>query len=148
MAKQRKKFKDTKVGQFITKKLPSIAEDLLPEKGVLGIVKNLIDTDPDLTPEEKAQMHAEAVEFYNLEVADRDSARKREVEMAKAGRKDIMFKVTGIVGLCVFMYIVYAITMMEIPSENKEVWIHLIGVVEGIVISIFAYYFGSSKDKH
>ena len=147
MAKQRKKFKDTKVGAFLTKKLPSLAQDLLPEKGVLGIVKNLIDTDPDLTAEEKAQMHAEAVEFYNLEVADRDSARKREIEVAKTGKKDYMFTVAGLVGLGIFMYIVFAITQMEIPADNKEVWIHLIGICEGIVISIFGYYFGSSRKE-
>ena len=44
--KNKKKFKDTKVGQFLLKKLPGIVGDVLPDKGALGIVKNLIDNDP------------------------------------------------------------------------------------------------------
>ena len=42
----RKKFKDTKVGKFILKKLPGFVGDVLPDKGVLGVVKNLIDNEP------------------------------------------------------------------------------------------------------
>jgi len=143
----KKKFKDTAVGKFITQKLPDFASDILPEKGVLGIVKNLLDIDEDLTPEEKEQMHKELVEFYKLEVADRDSARKREIEVAKTGKKDYMFNITGLVGLGVFIFIVYAITAIEIPADNKEVWIHLIGICEGIVLSIFGFFYGSSSDK-
>ncbi len=70
----KKKFKDTKVGKFITEKLPGIAGDLLPEKGVLGIVKNLIDKDEQLTPEDKKQMHDEIVEVYQLEVSGQGGA--------------------------------------------------------------------------
>ena len=46
MSKPRKKFKDTKVGQFLTDKLPGIlgiVGDVLPDAGVLGVVKGLID---------------------------------------------------------------------------------------------------------
>lgn len=139
-----KKFKDTAVGKFLLGKVPGFASSVLPDKGVLGIVKNLIDAEPELTPEEKAQMHQELVEIYELEVADRDSARKREVEIAKTGRFDLMYNLTGIVGLGAFVFIIYAIIYLEIPENNKEVWIHLIGICEGIVLSIFGYFFGSA----
>jgi len=146
-----KKFKDTAVGKFLLDKVPGFASSVLPDKGVLGIVKNLIDAEPELTPEEKTQMHQELVEIYELEVADRDSARKREVEIAKTGRFDLMYNLTGIVGLGAFVFIIYAIIYLEIPENNKEVWIHLIGICEGIVLSIFGYFFGSAikenKDK-
>lgn len=140
----KKKFKDTAVGKLILSKVPDFVSKALPDNGVLGVVKNLIDSEPDLSPEEKAQMHEELVEFYKLEVADRDSARKREVEIAKTGRFDLMYNLTGIVGLGAFAFIVYAIVYLEIPTENKEVWIHLIGICEGIVLSIFGYFFGSA----
>ena len=58
-----------------------------------------------------------------------------------------MFTLTGVVGLGVFVFIVYAITAIEIPTDNKEIWIHLIGICEGIVLSIFGFYFGTSNDK-
>jgi hypothetical protein len=143
-----KKFKDTKVGQFLLKKLPGFAADILPEKGILGVVKNLIDNDPDITPEEKAQLHEELVELYKLEVADRDSARKREVEVAKTGQFDLMFNLTGIIGLAAFAFIIYAIVYLDIPENNKEVWIHLIGICEGIVLSIFGYFYGAAVKKN
>jgi len=144
----KKKFKDTKVGQFILKKLPGFVGDVLPEKGVLGVVKNLIDNDPEVSPEEKAKMHEELVELYSLEVADRDSARKREVEKAKTGGFDLMFNLTGIIGLFAFAFIIYAIVYLEVPENNKEVWIHLIGICEGIVLSIFGYFYGSAVRKN
>lgn len=143
----KKKFKDTKVGQFLLKKLPGFASKILPDKGVLGVVKNLIDNEPDITPEDKAQMHEELMELYQLEVADRDSARKREVEKAKTGQFDLMFNLTGIIGLAAFAFIIYAIVYLQIPENNKEVWIHLIGICEGIVLSIFGYFYGAAVNK-
>jgi hypothetical protein len=144
----KKKFKDTKVGQFILKKIPGFVGDILPEKGVLGVVKNLIDNDPELTSQDKTQLHNELIELYQLEVADRDSARKREVEKAKTGGFDFMFNLTGVIGLGAFAFIIYAIVFLQIPESNKEVWIHLIGICEGIVLSIFGYFFGSAVRKN
>ena len=144
----KKKFKDTKVGQFILKKIPGFVGDILPQKGVLGVVKNLIDNEPELTSQDKIQLHNELIELYELEVADRDSARKREVEKAKSGGFDLMFNLTGVVGLGAFAFIIYAIVYLQIPESNKEVWIHLIGICEGIVLSIFGYFFGSAVRKN
>ena len=146
--KKKKKFKDTKVGQFLLKKLPGFVSGNLPDKGILGVVKNLIDNDEEITPEERAEMHKELVELYSLEVADRDSARKREVEKAKTGQFDLMFNLTGIIGLLSFAFIIYAIVYLEVPENNKEVWIHLIGICEGIVLSIFGYFYGSAVRKN
>ena len=139
----KKPFKETKVG-----KLLGNLGGLLPENGVLGVLKQVIDTDDTLTPEEKEEAHKALIEAYKAEVADRDSARNREVEIAKTGRFDLMYNLTGVVGLGAFAFIVYAIFYLEIPAENKEVWIHLIGICEGIVLSIFGYFFGTSmKDN-
>lgn len=144
----KKKFNETVVGKFITSKLPGFIGDILPDKGVLGIVKNLIDGDPELSPEEKEAMHQEVVELYRLEVEDRDSARKREVEKAKTGGFDFMFNITGVVGLAAFAFIIYAIVYLSIPENNKEVWIHTIGIIEGIVLSIFGYFYGSAVKQN
>ncbi len=46
--KNKKKFKDTKVGVFLKEKAPKILNgigDILPDNGVYGVVKNLITTD-------------------------------------------------------------------------------------------------------
>ena len=90
----------------------------------------------------------ELVQLYELEVADRASARRREVEKAKTGGFDFMFNLTGIIGLAAFAFIIYAIVYLEVPENNKEVWIHLIGICEGIVLSIFGYFYGSAVRKN
>jgi hypothetical protein len=139
----KKPFKDTKVGKLLFG-----AKSLLPDKGVLGVVKNLIDGDDELTSEEKEEAHKWLIEAYKAEVDDRDSARKREVEIAKSGRIDWLFNLTGIVGLGAFGVIIYAIISLDIPEPNKELFYHLIGIVEGVSLSIFGYYFGTSmKDS-
>tara|TARA_B100000963_G_scaffold290073_1_gene259826 strand:+ start:39 stop:485 length:447 start_codon:yes stop_codon:yes gene_type:complete len=141
-----KKIKDSKLGKLLKDKAPRILNvvgDLLPDKGVMGVVKNLIDVEPALTSEEKKMLHQQAVEFYKLEVEDRDSARKREVEIMKTGAKDWMMNLTGIVGLFSFLFLVYAIVFITVPEHNKELMIHTTGIVEGIVLSIVGYYFGS-----
>ena len=52
----KKKFKDTKVGQFLSKAAPGIlgtVGDVLPDQGLLGVVKNLIQKeDPVVLPPE------------------------------------------------------------------------------------------------
>lgn len=149
-----KKFKDTKVGQFLTQKAPKILDtvgDVLPDRGVLGIVKNLISSSDEMTPEDKViamQELDKAIQIFELESKDRDSARNREIEVAKTHRFDFMFYLTGFVGLTVFCFIVYAIVYLQIPEQNKEIWIHLIGISEGVVLSIFGYYFGSSIKRN
>jgi len=139
----KKKFKDTAVGKFFTKKLPELAGAALTG-GPLEALKTLIDNDTSIGPEEKARLHNELVEMYKAEVADRDSARKREVEVAKAGKFDFLFNLTGLVGLGAFGVIVWAILALDIPEANKELFYHLIGIVEGVTLSIFGYYFGTS----
>ena len=115
----------------------------MPDKGALGIVKNLIDKDETIDPATKQMLHEQLVETYKLEVEDRDSARKREVEILKTGSKDWMMNVTGIIGLGSFIFLIYAIVFITVPEHNSELMIHTTGIVEGIVLSIVGYYFGS-----
>jgi len=146
----KKKFKDTAVGKFLMNKLPEVAGAALTE-GPLGALRTLIDSDQSIGPEEKARLHRELVEAYKAEVADRDSARGREVEIAKTGKNDWLFNITGLVGLGAFAVIIWAILALDIPQGNKELFYHLIGIVEGVALCIYGYYFGTSmkdnKDK-
>ena len=142
------KIKDTKVGKWLKEKAPkvlNIVGDLLPDQGYLGVVKNLISSDPDVSPEQEAEFEQMA---FELEAADRASARNREVELAKAtGKNDWMMILTGVVGLFSFMFTIYAVVYIENVREN-DLFIHLMGMIEGVVIgNIFAYYYGASVKK-
>ena len=120
----KKKLKDTKLGQFLKDKAPQVLDivgDVLPTSGALGVVKNIISKDPDLSPEEKDQLHQQVVELYKLEVDDRDSARNREIELAKSGKFDLMFNLTGLVGLFCFSFLVYAIVYAKVRIKPLQI---------------------------
>lgn len=141
-----KKLRETKLGQALKRVAPQVLNvvgGILPDQGALGIVKNLIDKDETIDPATKQMLHEQLVETYKLEVEDRDSARKREVEILKTGSKDWMMNVTGIIGLGSFIFLIYAIVFITVPEHNSELMIHTTGIVEGIVLSIVGYYFGS-----
>jgi hypothetical protein len=146
-----KKLKETKLGQTLKKVAPQVLDlvgGILPDQGALGIVKNLIDKDETIDPATKQILHDQLIETYKHEVQDRDSARNREVEILKTGSKDWMMNVTGIIGLSSFAFLIYAIVFITVPEHNSELMIHTTGIVEGIVLSIVGYYFGSiAKNK-
>ena len=62
------RIKDTKLGGWLKDKAPGVLDvvgDLLPDRGALGVVKNLLDKDPNVSPEEaKAKIDAE-IAFQN-----------------------------------------------------------------------------------
>lgn len=95
---------------------------MLPDKGVIGVLKDVLDLDEDLSPEDKEKAAQALVRAYEAEVSDRDSARSREAEVAKAGKKDWMFNLTGVVGLLAFGVIVWAILALDIPESNRELF--------------------------
>lgn len=146
----KKKFKDTKLGEFLLKVAPSIltvAGELLPDAGVLGMVGNLIKDDPNMSIEDKQIASTYIQEMYALEVADRDSARRREVEIAKTNKQDWMMLFTGLTGLLSFIFTIYAVVYIPSVLDN-DLFVHLMGMIEGVVISnIFAYYYGTSAEN-
>ena len=139
---ENKKFWETKIGKII-----GGAKELLPNKGVLGVLKNLIDSDNTLSPEEKKEAHNHLKTLYEIEVRDRESARDREARIKEAGQKDPMMMITGLVGLAAFLFVVYAVVYMPAMTDN-DLFIHLMGMIEGVVVgNIFAYYYGTSAKK-
>jgi hypothetical protein len=148
--KDRKKFKDTKVGGFLADHSPSILEtigDFVPGGGLLDVAADLI-RGSEMTEEQKAEAQKLLVEEYALEVQDRKSARERQVGIAEADDEDLMFNISGIVGLTIFTFLAVSVVFLEIPDSNREVWIHLIGIVEGVVVSIFAFFYGSAAKRN
>jgi hypothetical protein len=142
MERKKKQFKDTAVGRLFNK-----VGDLLPENGVLGVLKEVIDTDEELTPEQEEKVLERLNEAYRLEVEDRNSARQREVGVAQTGKTDWLMMLTGLVGLGSFGFVIYATVYVPTVLEN-DLFVHLMGMIEGVVVSnLFAYYFGTSQDK-
>ena len=127
-----------------------VVGDVLPDKGGLGIVKNIIQKDDTIEAAKKVELldaYKDDLRAFELEVKDRDSARNREVELAKVKGVDWMMYATGIVGLLSFVSMVAAVIFIPSVQDNK-LFVHLMGIIEGVVISnLFAYYFGTSVKK-
>lgn len=143
-----KPFKESRLGQWLKEKAPKVLDtigDVLPDKGVLGIIKNLVDKSEDIPAEDKLEYAKLEKEFYELEVRDKESARNREIEITKSlGHIDYITYFLCIAGIIVFFFIVWHLVREQMPDKNRELIYHTIGIIEGIIISIYSYYFGSS----
>ena len=72
----KKKFKDTKVGAFLSNNGSGIIDTLgnvLPSNGILGIVKGLIDKDESLPPEDKEK----ALKLLEMDMVEMQEVSKR-----------------------------------------------------------------------
>ena len=75
MSKKRKKFKETKLGQFLLGKsgvFQSLAETI-PDRGVLGLVKRLLVEDKGLPPEDKEK----ALRLLDVQLEEMDAVTRR-----------------------------------------------------------------------
>lgn len=101
-----------------------------------------------LDAEKEINRHLEALQANllkekELDVQDRSSARVREAEFVKAtGHIDYLMWFLCVAGLAILTYCLYSLTNKEL--ENKELFIHFLGIIEGVVVSMYSYYFGSS----
>lgn len=158
----KKQFPETAFGKFLNK-----AKDVAPELASVGLslltgnyigavkeVGNVLRKKAESNQEAKVLLHefekfkmTFEKECFELEAKDRDSARAREVELAKSGKFDFMMLATGLTGLGSFLFTIYAVVYIPDVSEN-DLFVHLMGMIEGVVISnLFAYYYGTSVKK-
>ena len=146
MKQEENKLRDTKVGEWLSSKSPKILDivgDLLPDQGVLGIVKRLVDTDPDITPQEKLEFEKLQTQ---VEIARQENVTRRweadmssDVQLAKVIRPSIM-----IVLLVFFMVLTVwdAVSSEFMPREN------FIDLLQVLMLTVFgAYFAGRTIEK-
>jgi hypothetical protein len=142
--KERKKIKDTKLGQWLSDKAPDVLDvvaDLLPDSGGLGVVKNLIDRQyPDLDPEEvKAKIDAE-VQFQNNVTERWKADMNSDVQLAKYIRP-----MTLIVLMAMFMGTMIADSMDSWPFNVKDSYVSLLEIL--MLTAFGAYFAGRTIEK-
>lgn len=137
-----KKLKDTKVGQWLKEKAPSVLDvvgDVLPDRGVLGVVKNLVDKDPTLDSESfKAVMDAEMRAQDNVSERWKADANS-DMKLAKLIRPIILIVLTMF-----YMTIVIwdGLDPQFVPPENY------ISLLEILMLTVFgAYFAGRTVEK-
>ena len=139
MSKEKKKFKETKIGAFLTNKAPDILDkvgEFLPDKGGLGILKNILVKDDLLSNKDKEMalklLDQDIAEMNNVS-ARWDSDMKSDSWLSKNTRPMTLIFLT----LAMTIFIVLDSTIL---LEIKDGWVSLL---EALLITVYVAYFGS-----
>ena len=137
------KIKDTKLGGWLKGKAPKVLDmvgDLLPDQGALGVVKNLLDKEPNVDPAESEAMINAEVQFQN-NVSERWKADMgSDVKLAKLIRP-----VTLICLMVMFMATMVADSMDGWPFNVKDSYVSLLEIL--MLTAFGAYFAGRTIEK-
>lgn len=142
MSKPKKKFSETKVGQFLSQKVPSIlgvVGDVLPDAGVLGIVKGLIEKEPDivLPPEDKEK----AMKLLELDMVEMQEVSKRwESDMKSDSWLSKNTRPLSLIFLTISMVLLILLDSFEWSFGVSEGWVDLL---QTLLVTVYVAYFGS-----
>ena len=140
MQEPKKKFKDTKLGKFLSKAAPTVldvAGDLLPDKGVLGIVKNLISKDPDISPEDKEV----ALKLLEQDMVEMQEVSKRWMsDMSSDSWLSKNTRPMALIFLTISMVIFMLMDSFDWDFEVQSMWVDLL---KSLLVTVYVAYFGS-----
>ena len=140
MQEPKKKFKDTKLGKFLSKAAPTVldvAGDLLPDKGVLGIVKNLISKDPDISPEDKEV----ALKLLEQDMVEMQEVSKRWMsDMSSDSWLSKNTRPMALIFLTISMVIFMLMDSFDWGFEVEVMWVDLL---KSLLVTVYVAYFGS-----
>ena len=141
-AKNKKKFSETKVGAFLSKAAPGIlgtVGDVLPDQGVLGMVKNLIQKEPDtvLPPEDKEK----AMKLLEMDIIEMQEVSKRwDSDMKSDSWLSKNTRPMSLVFLTVSMVILIILDSFQLNFTVDTGWVELL---KTLLVTVYVAYFGS-----
>ena len=140
--KNKKKFTETKVGKFLTEKVPSIiglVGDVVPDAGILGIVKGLIQKEPDivLPPKDKET----ALELLKMDQIEMQEVSKRWDSDMKSD--SWLSKNTRPMTLIFLTFSTVLIILLDSLNIEFGVGVEWIELLKSLLITIYVAYFGS-----
>lgn len=101
----------------------------------------------------RLQEMVQDTEQFKAEVADRQSAREREAQIATSESAPTINKVVTpwlAIGTVTATFILFAIVMFRaniIDPAHKDIVIYILGVLSASVTQVLQYYFGTSKSS-
>ena len=140
--KNKKKFSETKVGAFLSKAAPGIlgtVGDVLPDQGVLGMVKNLIQKEPDtvLQPEDKEK----AMKLLEMDIIEMQEVSKRwESDMKSDSRLSKNTRPISLIFLTISMVILIILDSFQWTFTVDTGWVELL---KTLLVTVYVAYFGS-----
>lgn len=153
----KKEFKDTRFGKLINK-VKDVGLDVAPIiakagtgniSGAISDTISLINGSDNLQAKElldELTIRKKEIEldYYRVMTEDIANARNREIELAKVGGTDWLMYAAGITALTTFILMVIAVIFISEVKDNP-LFHQLMGIIEGVALTVFSYYFGSSK---
>ena len=140
MPKDKKKLKDTAVGKFLAGAGSNIIGslgDVLPDKGVMGLVKNLIKKDPELPAEDKEK----ALALLNQDTIEMQEVSKRWASDMKSD--SWMSKNTRPMALIFLTVSMVLLIFVDSPGMEFDVDSGWVDLLKSLLITVYVAYFGS-----
>ncbi len=137
------KIKDTGLGKWLKSKAPNVLDvvgDLLPDSGGLGIVKNLIDKDPDVNTDEGVAAVDAEIQFQNNVTERWKADMGSDVKLAKLIRP-----VTLIALMSMFMVTMFIDSMDNVAFNVKDSYVDLLQIL--MLTAFGAYFAGRTIEK-
>ena len=138
--KPKKKFSETRVGQFLkiaAPKLLGAASDLLPDAGILRTVGKLIKGDDSMTPENKE----EALKLLEIDMVEMQEVSKRwSSDMSSDSFLSKNTRPMTLIFLTVSSVFLIILDSLNIDFGVSNEWIDLL---KGLLITVYVSYFGS-----
>ena len=138
----KKKFSETKVGAFLSKAAPGIlgtVGDVLPDQGVLGMVKNLIQKEPEtvLPPEDKEK----AMKLLEMDIIEMQEVSKRwDSDMKSDSWLSKNTRPMSLIFLTVSMVILIILDSFQWNFTVDTGWVELL---KTLLVTVYVAYFGS-----
>ena len=138
-----KKIKNTGLGKWLKNKAPNVLDvvgDFLPDSGALGVVKNLIDKDPEVDTEAGMAAVDAEVAFQN-NVSERWKADMgSDVKLAKMIRPLTLICLMGM-----FMLTMVFDSVATLHFNVKDSYVDLLQIL--MLTAFGAYFAGRSIEK-
>ena len=136
----KKKFSETKVGQFLAKSAPGIlgtVGDILPDNGVLGVVKNLISKEESLPAEDKEK----AMKLLELEILEMQEVSKRwSSDMKSDSWLSKNTRPMSLIFLTISMVLLILLDSFDWSFTVSTGWVDLL---QTLLVTVYVAYFGS-----
>ena len=146
--RKRKKFKDTRIGKFLSKAAPNILKgvsDVIPDAGILKLVSSLISKDDAITPKDKE----EALKLLELDIIEIQEISKRW--SADMSSDSWLSKNTRPLTLIFLTVSTWLLILMDSLNIEFGVGVEWIDLLKSLLITTYVAYFGSrgfEKYKH
>jgi len=142
MEKQQK-IKDTNLGKWMVDKAPAVlgvVGELLPDKGALGIVKNLLHKEPEVKNEDADAIVDAEIQYQDAVTRRWEADMGSDVKLAKLIRP-----VTLICLMVMFMATMVFDSLDNLPFNVKDSYVSLLEIL--MLTAFGAYFAGRTIEK-